>query len=461
MSDLARALDPPGLAARAPALRSFFGEPAPLAYLALTEVWERFSYYGMSSILVLYMEHVLLAPGRAAHVVGLHAFQTALTAVFGPLGRTALASQVFGFYGGLVYFTPVLGGLIADRWTGRRNAVLAGAALMSAGHLMMASQTWFMVALVLLIVGCGLLKGNISSQVGDLYPAGDADGRTRGFAIFSMAINTGAIGGPLLCGLLAQVFGWNVGFAAAGGLMLLGTAIYASGYRRLPGASTSARRAGRLSAGDGKLIAGLALVTAISLFQTVAYFQSFDGGMIWAERSVDMRLFGWSMPVAWLNAINPVASVLGVPVLVALWRWQAAHGHEPDAMGKIGIGAALAGVANLILALACVRGGAVSILAPIGYELVVGIAFLFYWPTLLALVSEAAPEPLKATLMGAVFLSLFVANLIVGWLGGLLDTVAPAAFWTLHAAIAAVGAISAWALRDAVKQLLAASDTGA
>ena len=141
-----------------------------------------------------------------------------------------------------MYFTPLLGGLIADRWIGQRNAVVIGALSMSAGHIAMAFDQSFLLALVLLVVGSGFLKGNISAQVGALYPVDDEARRTRGFAIFSTGINFGAVVGPLLCGLLAQLYGWHVGFGAAAIFMLGGLATYLYGYRYLP--ARVARRSG-------------------------------------------------------------------------------------------------------------------------------------------------------------------------------------------------------------------------
>src|SRR5262249_16524888 len=184
---------------------TFFGEPRALAYLAFTEAWERFSYYGMTALLVLYMSQALLLPGHVEHIAGFAGFHAALQSVFGPMTTLALASQIMGLYTGFVYFTPVIGGWIADRWLGRPAAVVIGAMLMTAGHIAMAFDASFLGALLLLIVGCGLLKGNISTQVGELYPETDGEGRTRGFAIFSMGINVGAVIGPLLCGFLAQL----------------------------------------------------------------------------------------------------------------------------------------------------------------------------------------------------------------------------------------------------------------
>jgi POT family proton-dependent oligopeptide transporter len=169
--------------------RSFFGHPKGLFFLAFTEAWERFSFYGMTALLVLYMVNQLLLPGHVENIAGFAAFRSALESLTGTLSPVALASLMFGLYAGFVYFTPVFGGLIADRWIGQRNAVVIGALSMSAGHIAMAFERTFLLALLLLVIGSGFLKGNISTQVGALYQ--DDSLRTGGFAIFSTG--TGAL----------------------------------------------------------------------------------------------------------------------------------------------------------------------------------------------------------------------------------------------------------------------------
>src|SRR5690349_19071447 len=216
-----------------PRSRGFLGHPPGLAYLAFTEAWERFSYYGMTALLVLYMVNQLLLPGHIEHVAGFTTFRRLVEDTSGPLSTQALASQIFGLYAGFVYFTPVLGGWLGDR-IGQRSAVVLGALSMTGGHLAMAFDQTFLLALLLLIVGSGLLKGNISAQVGSIYPPDDEARRTRGFAIFSTAINLGAVTGPLMCGFLGDRYGWHVGFGAAALFMLGALATYLSGYRYLP-----------------------------------------------------------------------------------------------------------------------------------------------------------------------------------------------------------------------------------
>lgn len=435
--------------------RTFLGEPRALAYLAFTEAWERFSYYGMTALLVLYLTQALLLPGHVEHIAAFTAFRNALESVFGPLSTLALASQIFGLYTGFVYFTPVLGGLIADRWIGPHAAVVAGAALMSAGHVAMAFDVSFLVALLLLIVGCGLLKGNISTQVGNLYAENDSAGRTRGFAIFSIGINVGAVAGPLGCGLLAQLYGWHAGFGLAGVLMLLGLVTYLAGYRQLRAAVSLHRAdigAAALDRTQWRVVAALVVVIAISMFQSIAYYQNGNIALIWINRSVNLDLLGFHIPVAWFNSIDSLTSIIAVPLMFALWRWQSARGGEPTEIAKIGIGAWIACVANLLLVLACALNPRVPLLVPVSYDVLLGIAFLFYWPTLLALVSRAAPPRLRATMMGTVFLSLFLGNITLGWLGAYFEQMTAVQFWALHAAIAAMGGIAVLLLRGRLER---------
>ncbi len=445
----------------APPERTFFGQPRGLAYLAFTEAWERFSYYGMTSLLVLYMTQQLFMPGHVENVAGFTQFRAGVESVFGPMSTVAFASQVNGLYTGFVYFTPIFGGLIADRWIGKRNAVALGAILMSCGHIAMAFDQSFLLALLLLVVGSGFLKGNIAAQVGALYPEGDAAGRTRGYSIFSIAINVGAVAGPLACGLLAQVFGWHVGFGLAGGLMLIGLATYLIGYRTLTEQTAAARSpdnapSEKLDGKQWRIIAALTFVMLLTVFQSVAYYQNTNIGLIWIDKFVDLNVLGFHIPVGWFVSLDSFISIVFVPVLFVVWRWQQKHGGEPGEIGKIATGAWMACAANLLLVLASLPGGRVSGIFPVVYDVILGVAFLYYWPTLLALISHAAPVRLKSTMMGVAYLSLFIGNLIVGRLGSIYESIGPANFWLVHAAIAGAGAVICMLLARPLGKILAA-----
>jgi POT family proton-dependent oligopeptide transporter len=421
---------------------TFMGHPRGLFYLAFTEAWERFSYYGMTALLALYMVNQLLLPGHVEQIAGFAGFRAAVESLVGPLSTQALASQIFGLYSGFVYFTPLLGGMIADRWIGQRNGVVIGALSMSAGHIAMTFNRSFLGALLLLVIGSGFLKGNISAQVGALYPPEDEARRTRGFVIFSTGINIGAVVGPLLCGLLAQVYGWHYGFGIAAIFMLLGLATYLYGYRYLPARVERRKFEGtRLTAAERRIVYALIAVMIITIFQSTAYYQLYNVNPIWIQQHVTADVGSFRIPVPWYQSLNSLFSIVGVPLVFWIWRRQALRRREPHDLAKIGMGAWIAAASNLILVAAIFVSGDAPVhpIWPFLYSAVLGIAFLYYWPTLLALVSRAAPAKVNATLMGLAFMSLFISNNLIGWIGGFYEKMTPAQFWAMHAAIAAGG----------------------
>jgi POT family proton-dependent oligopeptide transporter len=441
---------------------TFMGHPKGLFYLAFTEAWERFSYYGMTALVVLYMVNQLLLPGHVEHIGGFSGFRTAVESIVGPLSTQALASQIFGLYSGFVYFTPLLGGMIADRWIGQRNGVVIGALSMSAGHIAMAFDQSFLLALLLLVIGSGFLKGNISAQVGALYPPEDEARRTRGFLIFSTGINIGAVVGPLLCGLLAQFYGWHYGFGIAAIFMLLGLATYLYGYRYLP-ARVERRKfesTTRLTATERRIIFALIAVMIITIFQSTSYYQLFNVNPIWIQDHVALDVGGFRIPIPWYQSLNSVFSIVGVPLVFWIWRRQALRRREPDDLAKIGTGAWIAAASNLILVAAIFVSGSAPVhpIWPFLYTAVLGISFLYYWPTLLALVSRAAPAKVNATLMGLAFMSLFISNNLIGWIGGFYEKMSPAQFWAMHAAIAAGGGVLVMLFGRRLSRALKASD---
>jgi POT family proton-dependent oligopeptide transporter len=386
------------------------------------------------------MVNQLLLPGHVEQVVGFATFRGWLEGTFGPLSTQALASQIFGLYAGFVYFTPVIGGWLGDR-VGQRSAVVAGALTMAGGHLAMAFDATFLLALLLLIIGSGLLKGNISAQVGSVYPPDDEARRTRGFAIFSTAINVGAVTGPLFCGFLGTRYGWHVGFGAAAIFMLGALATYLSGYRYLPARveRKSKEAAAKLTSQDRKSVVALVAAMAIVVPAYIAYYQLANVLPVWLQEHANLNAGTFQIPIPWFYSIDPLISILSVPVLFALWNWQARNaGGEPSALSKIATGAFLTAAANLVLVAAILgSSGPVLWLWPVLYCAIEGVAFMYFWPTLLALVSRVAPPKINATMMGATFLTLFVANNLIGRIGTYYERMTPLGFWVLHAAIGA------------------------
>ena len=425
---------------------TFFGEPVALGYLAFTEAWERFSYYGMSALVVLYMTETLFLPGHIESVVGFATLRGAIEGVTGRLTGQGLASMIYGLYSGLICFTPLFGGLLADRVLGARATVVIGALMLCAGHLALAFDASFLLGLLLLILGCGCVKGNVAAQAGALYPRDQEAARTRAFMLFNMGINTGAVAGPIVCGLLAQLYGWHAGFGCAAVIMLAGLVTYLAGLRHLPPEAARSRRAAPaapLQADEWRTIGLLSAVIALTIFQSVAYFQLGDAGMIWLRRMVDLATPLGAVPAAWFRSVDSLASVVLAAPLIALWRRQATRGGGPGDYAKLGYGAAITAASALLLAFASVSAapGRVSLLWPLAAFAGMGIGFLYYWPTLMALVSRRSPAQASGAMLGVIFLSLFVAKTTMGWVGSLYEKTTPAAFWSLDAAIAAAGAM--------------------
>jgi POT family proton-dependent oligopeptide transporter len=432
--------------------RDFLGHPRGLAYLFTTEMWERFSYYGMRALLVLYMVKYLLEPGPAETVIGLATLRAALEALFGPLDAQPFASHIYGLYTALVYLTPIFGGLLADRVLGQRRTVILGAALMALGHFMMAFESLFLMALLTLIVGNGAFKPNISTQVGGLYAPGDRR-RDRAYSVFYVGINIGAFFSPLVCGTLGELWGWHYGFAAAGVGMTIGLITYLIAYPTLPPDEMhKARATGRdrapLTGEERRAIyALLALFVPTCLFWAT-YEQSGNTIALWADELTDrtFNLLVWrgEIPVTWFQAFNPFMIFAFTPLIVMLWSWQARRGTEPSTVTKMALGCFGVTLANLILVAAAwtAGGGKASWLWLLAYFVVITLGELYLSPIGLSLVSKLAPARMVSLLMGLWLATSFVGNFLAGWLGSFWSGMAKADFFLMIAAVAGVaGAI--------------------
>jgi len=432
--------------------------PKGLAYLAATELAERFSYYGMTTLLALYLVKQLLLSDHAGNVLGLASLRQ-LFEFRGPISDKAFASLIFGWYSGLVYFTPILGGLLADRLLGARRTVILGALLMCAGHLAMSFDASFLVALVMLILGSGCLKGNVAAQVGALYPPAAESLRARGFTLFATGINVGAVLGPLAAGSVAALYGWHAGFALAAGVMLLAFCIYLAGQRHLT--DPRPKRADRLAlppltAEERQRTWALIGLIALTIPANIAYPMIWNIGIVWIDQHVDLLSPFGAVPASWFNSVESFSSIAIAAPLVALWTWPR-RGREPGNIAKIGIGSAIVGAAALLFALGCLTAGAdgrVSVLWALAGFIGMGVAFMWFWPILLALISQAAPAKVNATLMGGAYLSLFAGSTLMGWVGSFYDQMSNAAFWTLDAAIAFGGALLVFLVRAPLQRVL-------
>jgi POT family proton-dependent oligopeptide transporter len=432
--------------------RSVFGHPPGLAYLAFMEAFERFSFYGMQALLVLYMTSQLLTPGHVEHVAGFAAFRAGLEHVFGPMSRQAVSSEVFGLYAGLCSFTPVFGGMIGDLVLGQRRAVLVGGVMMAAGHFLMAFEGPFLLALALLILGCGMLKGNISAQVGNLYRGADRR-RADAFQLFYIAANVGVFTAPLICGTLGEVVGWHWGFGAAGVGMLISLSIYLAGYRRLPPDTLPPRgerraETARLSRDDIPRLAAMGVVLVVVALFWIANGEVLNAYMLWAKTHLDRQIGPLTLPITWLQSVSAIVGIGMAPVLIGLWTAQARRGREPSPLGKMAIGCGLAVAAYGLLALAAWLSGSakVPLVWALGFHLLVQTAYLFVYPIGMALFSRTAPPAINSLMIGIYFLSVFAGSLLVGWVGQFYETMSAPAFWLLHSAAAATAALILLAL---------------
>jgi POT family proton-dependent oligopeptide transporter len=439
---------------RSRAPRDFLGHPRGLAFLFSTEMWERFSYYGMRALLVLYMVKYLLLPEHADNVIGLAGLRSVLEGMFGPLAAQPFSSHIYGFYTGLVYFTPFFGGLIADRVLGQHKTIVIGASLMAVGHFMMAFEPLFLLALITLILGNGCFKPNMSAQVGTLYQHGDPR-RDRAYSIFYVGINLGAFLAPLICGTLGEEVGWHYGFGAAGVGMTAGLLIYlyALSSNSLPmdefhRSKAAGEYRGPLDRIERRAVIALLLLFLPNTLFWATYEQQGNTIALWADdytdRTINLIFWHGEIPTTWFQAFNPFMIFAFTPFIVALWARQARRGAEPSSINKMALGCFGVTLANLIMmAAAWQAGGApdASWLWLFAYFVVITIGELYLSPVGLSLVSKAAPARMVSMMMGVWLGTSFVGNFIGGWLGSFWSSMDKMYFFAMIATVAALAGV--------------------
>jgi proton-dependent oligopeptide transporter, POT family len=458
-----------GAGAPPPDDRSFFGHPGGLSTLFFTEFWERFSFYGMRALLILFMTAAVADGG---------------------LGWDAnRAGAIYGLYVAFVYLTALPGGWLADRVFGQRHAVLVGGIIIAAGHFSLAvpGTATFFLGLVLVVVGTGLLKPNISTMVADLYPEGGAR-RDAGFSIFYMGINLGAFAAPLLIGTVRQSYGWHLAFGLAGVGMVAGLVQYVVGMRKLgdagayrpqPGEASGAR--GRRLAGAVGALAGLAALVwaldatgiypltvesaanaggAVIVFIALAYFAFMyvGGGLdaeerkrfgaivvlflasmvfwagfeqagsslnLFADRMTDREALGRTIPTEWLQSVNSIFIILLAPVFAALWVALSRRRLEPSSPLKFAFGLALMGAGFLVMMVASARAAQGVMVSPLWLVLTYllhTIGELSLSPVGLSTVTKLAPQRMVGQMMGVWFLAISLGGFVAGRAGGQFET---------------------------------------
>jgi POT family proton-dependent oligopeptide transporter len=497
-----------------------FRHPPGLFILFFTEMWERFSYYGMRGLLKLYMVNYLFitvrqtlqggkfdgtgspdlvagwsfvrtllpAPGNVAECVAEKAKElTAADATMAIEQATKIAEQtcavgagasyLYGAYTALVYLTPLLGGIVADRLFGQRRTVVVGGVLMAIGHFIMAFEGWFFIALLFLIVGNGAFKPNISTQVGNLY--GKNDGRRDGaFTIFYMGINLGAFLTNLVCGTLAALYGWHYGFGAAGVGMCIGLVIYIAGQkylapdnmmkakasararrrRRRPRPRRSTRSPPRSGSGSARS-SRCARSTSCSGPSTSSRATRCRRGP--TRRPCGRRSSGSRSPSTWFQSFNPFFIFLLAPVLDMFWAWQQKRGKEPTSVTKMAIGCILLGLSFLFMVagnkmIGDAGGAKGSLFWPVACTLVLTVGELYLSPIGLSLVTKVSPARIVSMMMGMWFLSSFFGNFLSGVIGALYEgrTLNAQQFFFLLTALGIATGLAIFAFNRPLKKII-------
>jgi POT family proton-dependent oligopeptide transporter len=415
--------------------QTWFGQPRGLTILFLTEMWEQFSYYGMRALLVYYMtKQLLLGQGKA--------------------------SFIYGIYTAVAYFTPIFGGMIADRWLGKRRAVIIGGSIMAAGHFMMTFQPLFYPALATIAIGNGLFLPSLPSQINDLYRPDDP---RRGWAynVYYVGINIGGFLAPLVCGTLGEFYGWHWGFGAAGVGMLTGLLVYVFGARYLPHQGRIARKAAPLPASARSQRSTFVLLFAIGVAVTVfrgAYEQVGNTVALWADVGIERTTSFMTIPMTWFQALNPLLVIMMTPLLLARWRRQADARRQQSSMCKMATGALIVAAAYLLLAIVA------SVAEPsraswawlVLFFGIFTLGELYILPTGLGLFARLAPVGFGATTMAAWFLAIFSGSLTAGAVGALWSGTTHARFFVLLAVIALFAAAILLALDPMTRRIEAA-----
>jgi len=438
--------------------RELFGHPIGLSVLFFTEMWERFCYYGMRALLVMYVAQHLSHPEVAAKALWFYPIRHAIEGVFGHLDNEQFADQIYGVYTALVYLTPLFGGILADRLIGQRRSVFIGGFIMTAGSFILMNDELFLPGLVILVIGNGFFKSNISTQVGALYAKGDPR-RDGAFNVFYVGINIGGLLSPLVCGTLGQSKDaagnqhWGWGFGAAGVGMIIGLMVYYWGQKYLAPDQVMAKRSDKtktphkpFTRGEWGRIMALVVLCALNVSFWGVYEQQGNSLQFWADGKTDLHVLrwlgsDWEMPSTWFQSVNGIFIMLLTPLLNPLWAWLARRGKDPSSATKMAIGCFLLGVSFLVMIGA---GRVVDSGAKAGFGWLVACSFLltlgeiYLSPVGLSLVSKISPPRIISMMMGFWFLSSFFGDYLSGYLATYANRMSHSGFFALLAGISLI-----------------------
>jgi POT family proton-dependent oligopeptide transporter len=450
---------------------TFLGHPVGLSFLFGTEMWERFCYYGMRAILTYYMVDFLFLHGEPQHVLFYGSVKSAMEFLYGPLGPQPLAALIYGLYTASTYLTGVIGGALADRVLGQRWCVLIGAITMATGEFLLTSPAMFFIGLLVLVMGAGMIKPNLTTQVGGLYKEGDSRIDTA-YSIFYVGVNLGALIAPVICGRLTYAAPghpqhWNYGFAAAGIGMLIGLVIFLIGLRRLPpdvrsrrmmAEAKSGASVSKLTARDRQAVMALILVAFCNLFFWGCYEQQGITIALMAQNNTNLSTwFGTLLPED-VQSFNPFFIFTLTPVIIALWARQARRGREPSPVTKMAIGClatALCFGMLIIPSISVDAGQKVTVLWLVAAMAIQTVGELYLSPVGLSLFSRASPAKLASLMMGVNFLSNFAGNYMAGYLGSFWSGMPKTHFFAMIAGISAATSLAIFALSRLLNPILA------
>ena len=467
------------------------GHPPGLYILFFTEMWERFSFYGMRGLLKAYMMYYLfvearqtlyvedgvdakvpMAVGRPFEVLGWPTLHKIILWVDPGMDLQGQASLVYGLYNGLVYFTPIFGGYLADKYFGQRKIVVAGALIMALGQFMLAADNLFFIALLVLILGNGAFKPNISTQVGNLYRPEDPR-RDRAYSIFYVGINLGSFLCNFVCATLAAVYGWHYGFGAAGVGLLAGLVAYVAGQRflapdnRMRTDEATASREGApaekktpLTRQEKLVIGSLVALCALNVPFWAVYEQQGNTMQTWADKQTIWPSFGsFHVPPAWFQSFNPFMIMLLTPFTNLLWSWQQRRGKEPSTVSKMAIGSFILGSSFIIMVIGAriIGDGKGSVLWPFMATLVLTVGELYLSPIGLSLVTKASPRRMVSLMMGVWFVSSFLGGLLSGVLGVFYTKLGQENFFWMLTAIGLLTGVAMWAFNKPLRKALGAN----
>lgn len=431
--------------------KQLLGHPIGLFVCFFTEMWERASYYGMRALLVLYMTGSVMQPGLGF--------------------PDARATKIYGLYTMLVYLMGIPGGFVADKLIGHRRAVLIGGIIIALGHFSMAvpGLPFFYLGLLLIIIGTGLLKPNVSTIVGTLYTRDDPR-RDAGFSIFYMGINTGAFFAPLVTGWLGQKINWHIGFAAAGVGMVFGLVQYVLGQKYLApvaeqptpqtaaveSTKTAAESSGFTSQEWGR-IAAACILTFFALIFWAGFEQAGSSLTLFADRATRLKILNFVYPSSWFQSVEPLFIIIFSPIFAAIWMGLGRR--EPSSPAKFTLGLFFLSLSFLLVVPAAKyfqqSGQRVSPWWLIGLYFLQAVGELCLSPVGLSMVTKLSPARIVGLMMGIWFFATAMGNYVAGWVAGLVGQRSFSEVFMIAFVTAAVVTLILTVLIPVIKRLMA------